>query len=136
RVREGEAAGLVQLKFRHRVSELLVENGAVKGVAGHVLEDSRVERGQPSSRTAVDRKSTRLNSSHVKISYAVFCLKKKNNTTGPATLMGEHMKYRNITTCSLCILSVSTIRIVVSTTQKITCTSTESGPKSKEVIRL
>src|SRR5690606_39944399 len=28
----------------------------------------------------VDRKSTRLNSSHVKISYAVFCLKKKNRT--------------------------------------------------------
>src|SRR5690606_40587197 len=27
-----------------------------------------------------DRKSTRLNSSHVKISYAVFCLKKKNDT--------------------------------------------------------
>src|SRR5690606_25352831 len=27
----------------------------------------------------VDRKSTRLNSSHVKISYAVFCLKKKTN---------------------------------------------------------
>src|SRR5690606_39697465 len=28
-----------------------------------------------------DRKSTRLNSSHVKISYAVFCLKKKNQKT-------------------------------------------------------
>src|SRR5690349_23632846 len=28
-----------------------------------------------------DRKSTRLNSSHVEISYAVFCLKKKKNTT-------------------------------------------------------
>src|SRR5699024_11441126 len=28
-----------------------------------------------------DRKSTRLNSSHVSISYAVFCLKKKNRTT-------------------------------------------------------
>src|SRR3712207_7162272 len=27
-----------------------------------------------------DRKSTRLNSSHANISYAVFCLKKKNNT--------------------------------------------------------
>src|SRR3989442_10240189 len=27
-----------------------------------------------------DRKSTRLNSSHVRISYAVFCLKKKNTT--------------------------------------------------------
>src|SRR5690606_40437806 len=29
-------------------------------------------------RYCIDRKSTRLNSSHVKISYAVFCLKKKN----------------------------------------------------------
>src|SRR2546429_3902080 len=28
----------------------------------------------------IDRKSTRLNSSHGYISYAVFCLKKKNNT--------------------------------------------------------
>src|SRR5699024_12481638 len=28
-----------------------------------------------------DRKSTRLNSSHVSISYAVFCLKKKNSST-------------------------------------------------------
>src|SRR5436305_6129997 len=28
---------------------------------------------------ALDRKSTRLNSSHVRISYAVFCLKKKKN---------------------------------------------------------
>src|SRR5690606_40008874 len=30
---------------------------------------------------ATDRKSTRLNSSHVKISYAVFCLKKKRSFT-------------------------------------------------------
>src|SRR5690606_18715838 len=30
--------------------------------------------------TEEDRKSTRLNSSHVKISYAVFCLKKKNRS--------------------------------------------------------
>src|SRR5438874_8389283 len=36
-----------------------------------------------------DRKSTRLNSSHVEISYAVFCLKKKKNSkihTEPTTL--------------------------------------------------
>src|SRR3712207_6967881 len=32
-----------------------------------------------------DRKSTRLNSSHANISYAVFCLKKKYNKTGWAT---------------------------------------------------
>src|SRR3712207_7388037 len=31
--------------------------------------------------TLLDRKSTRLNSSHANISYAVFCLKKKNKTT-------------------------------------------------------
>src|SRR5437588_4210358 len=31
-----------------------------------------------------DRKSTRLNSSHTVISYAVFCLKKKSNTNGKA----------------------------------------------------
>src|SRR2546430_8579569 len=30
-----------------------------------------------------DRKSTRLNSSHSQISYAVFCLKKKKHTAGP-----------------------------------------------------
>src|SRR5690554_6959475 len=30
---------------------------------------------------SLDRKSTRLNSSHVRISYAVFCLKKKKKTT-------------------------------------------------------
>src|SRR5688572_32645010 len=33
----------------------------------------------------VDRKSTRLNSSHSQISYAVFCLKKKTNCTNPCT---------------------------------------------------
>src|SRR5690606_40262028 len=37
----------------------------------------RMEAGFAAS-PAEDRKSTRLNSSHVKISYAVFCLKKKN----------------------------------------------------------
>src|SRR5690606_39494126 len=35
------------------------------------------ERLAPAVARAQDRKSTRLNSSHVKISYAVFCLKKK-----------------------------------------------------------
>src|SRR2546427_8609420 len=36
--------------------------------------------GEPSVFDPLDRKSTRLNSSHSQISYAVFCLKKKNNT--------------------------------------------------------
>src|SRR5256885_9666655 len=36
-------------------------------------------RSGPEPLLATDRKSTRLNSSHLVISYAVFCLKKKNN---------------------------------------------------------
>src|SRR2546430_5577719 len=35
----------------------------------------------------LDRKSTRLNSSHSQISYAVFCLKKKKNTTKDRTTL-------------------------------------------------
>src|SRR3712207_7641516 len=35
--------------------------------------------GRPALEERVDRKSTRLNSSHANISYAVFCLKKKKN---------------------------------------------------------
>src|SRR5690554_7688273 len=41
-------------------------------VLGHEAAGVVVEVGE-------DRKSTRLNSSHVRISYAVFCLKKKND---------------------------------------------------------
>src|SRR3712207_8614539 len=41
-------------------------------------EGYRVHRGRPlAGARATDRKSTRLNSSHANISYAVFCLKKK-----------------------------------------------------------
>src|SRR5437667_9311845 len=36
-----------------------------------------------------DRKSTRLNSSHITISYAVFCLKKKRLTSGLWTARGD-----------------------------------------------
>src|SRR5439155_15081565 len=39
------------------------------------------ERCVATERTVKDRKSTRLNSSHVAISYAVFCLKKKKTRT-------------------------------------------------------
>src|SRR6266568_6557940 len=42
----------------------------------------------------LDRKSTRLNSSHSSISYAVFCLKKKKNTKRPTT----RKRKRNTTT--------------------------------------
>src|SRR3989442_9783864 len=43
-------------------------------IAAHLLEASAPD-------IEIDRKSTRLNSSHVRISYAVFCLKKKKTTS-------------------------------------------------------
>src|SRR6266513_3040072 len=41
-----------------------------------------------------DRKSTRLNSSHVSISYAVFCLKKKNRTIRIPSADNERGRYQ------------------------------------------
>src|SRR2546430_6957275 len=43
------------------------------------LEETLFIEGQAFELSAKDRKSTRLNSSHSQISYAVFCLKKKTN---------------------------------------------------------
>src|SRR5436309_10936728 len=49
----------------------------------YILADQVVTKVDANSYTTemagIDRKSTRLNSSHVKISYAVFCLKKKKD---------------------------------------------------------
>src|SRR5436309_9769345 len=46
-------------------------------------------------RAAEDRKSTRLNSSHVKISYAVFCLKKKINYSDHITVTKKLISQRH-----------------------------------------
>jgi predicted oxidoreductase len=50
RVREAVAKGLVQLRFRHRVDELVIEGGAATGVRGKVLEPHSIARGQESNR--------------------------------------------------------------------------------------
>src|SRR5438874_13086568 len=51
---------------------------------GRPLPEPRAEALMGATKPRSDRKSTRLNSSHVEISYAVFCLKKK---TGGAALL-------------------------------------------------
>src|SRR5690606_41989137 len=62
----------------------LIEQGLQAGVFNKAETDmvaGVLELDQmPVTALMTDRKSTRLNSSHVKISYAVFCLKKKNTT--------------------------------------------------------
>src|SRR5256885_9274847 len=70
--------------FRSGVASVLSEEASVESSAGESSEsDVAPIVAQPASlltgdvRAALDRKSTRLNSSHLVISYAVFCLKKK-----------------------------------------------------------
>src|SRR3712207_8043033 len=65
RLQAVQAVVLVQHLVRERGVALHVR---VEGIAQHGLGDLAHHR---------DRKSTRLNSSHANISYAVFCLKKK-----------------------------------------------------------
>src|SRR2546429_6942373 len=60
--------------------------GGGRGASQVVLDEGPGTQSEAPSRPVVlggclDRKSTRLNSSHGYISYAVFCLKKKNKTT-------------------------------------------------------
>src|SRR5436309_11743644 len=49
--------------------------------------------GRPLPPEGRDRKSTRLNSSHVKISYAVFCLKKKKKNNIDTHQSNNHTSY-------------------------------------------
>src|SRR3712207_7124590 len=62
----------------------------VDPAAEHAGEDFRRGNGRVpllERREILDRKSTRLNSSHANISYAVFCLKKKNTLPLPSPPM-------------------------------------------------
>jgi len=54
KLREGVAKGLVDLRFRHRMDELVVDNGAVVGVRGAVLAPDAAERGAASNRDVID----------------------------------------------------------------------------------
>src|SRR2546422_3787863 len=65
------------------------------GAAAHGPRGTVLGQAAARSRKAVlrlqDRKSTRLNSSHGYISYAVFCLKKKKKTTGRSEIKFDYV---------------------------------------------
>src|SRR2546426_8012669 len=69
----------------------------------HVLADRLVvfddEDFHPVGRYTLDRKSTRLNSSHLVISYAVFCLKKKKRFGAMTLSNTEHTLQYEVTHC-------------------------------------
>src|SRR3712207_8501761 len=62
------------------VHEQLPRRRPVAAAAGHPRTRDAAEQQVDREDAAQDRKSTRLNSSHANISYAVFCLKKKKKT--------------------------------------------------------
>lgn len=53
RVHEHISAGLIQLKFRHQVSHIIMQNGTAKGVSGEVLADDTAPHGAKTNRDEV-----------------------------------------------------------------------------------
>src|SRR3712207_7061878 len=78
-----EGVGAVEVGVRRvgqvgrRARQRAVARLAGNAVAQAAALDIRAGQGDGLGRVLRDRKSTRLNSSHANISYAVFCLKKK-----------------------------------------------------------
>src|SRR3712207_7481812 len=72
-----------EVRDRERLVDGRVERDGDDHAASIPLRDFLAGPRVPAARrrSTKDRKSTRLNSSHANISYAVFCLKKKNNQT-------------------------------------------------------
>src|SRR5690349_23036135 len=67
-----------------------VVTGRLDRRRGQACVDARVVGRVLGQLVGGDRKSTRLNSSHVEISYAVFCLKKKKKKQRKANMSGLH----------------------------------------------
>src|SRR5207248_10429919 len=66
-------------RLEHTRRDLVHPHGAVMGADISGMQDQISPRVFEAIALRTDRKSTRLNSSHRTISYAVFCLKKKKN---------------------------------------------------------
>src|SRR5690606_26384365 len=98
RLRTADQQIPAELKIQHRQMRIvllckirdaliggLIDRGCATQIQGDAIKKRLIkllmlpqQRGVRFIGGLLDRKSTRLNSSHVKISYAVFCLKKKN----------------------------------------------------------
>src|SRR2546427_9604508 len=76
--------------FRSCIGQQIAQRDAQQaGICDQLLRATAQEADEAAGRKvqAQDRKSTRLNSSHSQISYAVFCLKKKKTTSRSPTLL-------------------------------------------------
>src|SRR3712207_7702264 len=80
---DDEVIGNAATSLYGRIGDEELTNSSYRSFSQTTREELlQLEKGRLLCRHAQDRKSTRLNSSHANISYAVFCLKKK--TTQPS----------------------------------------------------
>src|SRR5688572_32323289 len=77
--------------FRSRTASGLVLHSRLPARRSQLTWNTSEHRWFASQLNRIDRKSTRLNSSHSQISYAVFCLKKKKNKNKTKFLHNENI---------------------------------------------
>src|SRR5438445_4254969 len=88
-LREASPCGQIRARHSRRLRKVWVMEAVIatggkqyRVAPGQVISIEKLPGETGSSIEFRDRKSTRLNSSHANISYAVFCLKKKTNRQG------------------------------------------------------
>src|SRR2546430_5966569 len=89
----------------------------------------------PSAAEKRDRKSTRLNSSHSQISYAVFCLKKKNKTSQRTTHHCKTFSPLNTHTSSYICSKITNLIVTQSTFHTVLLIHSTSTPPALNILK-
>src|SRR5206468_1018317 len=108
--RRGAAGAVLRQRLEleeHEIDEIGDLLRAVDGVVGHAHRGAHRLRHVVLVDGAADRKSTRLNSSHDQISYAVFCLKKKKKISKNKTQLNPYRIQQQIHVYPLSLISPS-----------------------------
>src|SRR2546430_5314619 len=107
---EAVIAPAVKSAVRHAAEIADARHGDVHQAVEELVHPCAAQRHHAADGKA-DRKSTRLNSSHSQISYAVFCLKKKRKNTNPAHV--PHLRNTKATVLDLWSLGMALLRSFV-----------------------
>src|SRR2546430_11127344 len=86
--------------FRSRIPVRAIREFAEEGYTTEQIIEEYPGLTDRDVAAALDRKSTRLNSSHSQISYAVFCLKKKKRSTTAAQYVSHCPANAHILSCA------------------------------------
>src|SRR2546430_9584006 len=79
------------------ITDGLVPRGTVSETVDQIAAQPLAFQPGTKWQYGLDRKSTRLNSSHSQISYAVFCLKKKKNVLQRISLVDQDVPIQSVT---------------------------------------